>query len=167
MNPNRPPDFHQIADPQVKRAFLGQGPESVEPLSPGMKLYKWSKTITGRNGISPWWFFLESRTLANGTRCDGLKERQEYARRLSVQDRDFHRVRAGVTKQWNPMTKPIAIRLNSPIWAYVGKAAGQLEDDSIPNVYLIAGDYQAWIPGLTANDVTQIAILPYLTPTPT
>jgi hypothetical protein len=165
VNSTHPPDFQRIADPRVKRAFLGPGPESVELLHPGTKLYKWSQSINGKNGISPWWFFLESRTLANGTRCDGLKERQEHARRLSVQDRDFHRVRAGVTKQWNPMTRPIAIRINNPVWAYIGRAAGQLEDDSIPNVYLIAGDYQAWIPGLKAVDVTQVAILPYLTPT--
>lgn len=163
MSSHGAPDFSQIADIQVKRAFLGRGPEVVELLSSGTKLYKWTKSMMGRNGISPWWLFLESRTLPNGVRCDGLKERQEYAKRLSVNDRDYHRVRAGVTKQWNPMTTPVAIRLNNPAWAYIGKAAGQLEDDSVPNVLFIAGDYQLWIPGLKAVDVSQISILPYLT----
>ena len=159
---DRPLDFNQIADAQVKRAFLGKGPECVVTLTPGTKLYKWSKSLLGKNGISPWWLLLESRILPNSKRFDGLKERQEYARRLSVADRDYHRVRAGVTRQWNPMTRPIAIQLNNAAWAYVGKAAGQLEDDDIPDVYLIAGDYQLWIPGLKAVDVKQISIVPYL-----
>src|SRR5579863_3807503 len=118
MDPNHAPDFHQIADAAVVRAFLGRGPECVVPLSAGTKLYKWSKSITGRNGISPWWLFLESRILPNGVRCEGLKERQEYANRLAVPDRDYHRVRAGVTKQWNPMTRPVAIRLTGEAWGY-------------------------------------------------
>jgi hypothetical protein len=164
MNPTMPPDFNTIADAQTKRAFLGRGPACVELLPAGTKLYKWTKSITGRNGISPWWFFLEARTLPNGVRSDGLKERQESARNLNVHDRDFHRVRAGVTKQWNPMLYPIAIRLNNDAWGYIGKAAGQLEDDTIPNVFLIAGDYQVWIPGLKAVDVSQFSIVPYLTP---
>ena len=158
MNPSRPPDFNQIADSEVKRAFLGRGPECVLLLPPGTDLYKWSRSITGKSGISPWWLFLESRMLPNGARSDGLRERQEYAERLAVNDRDYHRVRAGVTKQWNPMTNPVAIRLNHQAWGYVGKAAGQLQDDSIPDVYWIAGDYQVWIPGLKAADVSQITI---------
>jgi hypothetical protein len=32
-------------------------------------------------------------------------------------------------------------------------------------VYFIAGDYQLWIPGLKAADVSQISILGYLSPT--
>ena len=162
MITDRPPEFNQIADAQVKRAFLGKGPDCVILLPPGTKLYKWSKSMLGRNGISPWWLLLESRMLPNGKRFDGLKERQEYAKRLSVSDKDFHRVRAGVTRQWNPMTRPIAIQLDNPAWAYVGKAAGQLEDNDMADVYFIAGDYQLWIPGLKAVDVRQISIVPYL-----
>ena len=97
-------------------------------------------------------------------RFDGLKERQTYAKRLSASDRDYHRVRAGVTRQWNPMTHPIGIMLQSAAWGYIGKAAGQLEDESVPNVFLIAGDYQLWIPGLKASDISQISVLPYLAP---
>lgn len=164
MNTSHPAEFDQVADATVKRAFLGRGPECVQLLPPGTKLYKWSKSLSGRSGISPWWLFLESRILPNGVHVDGLKERQKYAARLAVHDRDYHRVRAGVTKQWNPMTNPIAIRLTADVWAYIGKAAGQLEDESIPDVYLIAGDYQAWIPGLKAADLTHISIVPYLRP---
>ena len=163
MNPSQPPDFDVIADAQVKKAFLGRAPACVQWLPPGTKLYKWSKGITGRNGISPWWLFLEATMLPGRVRCDGLKQRQEFARRLNVHDRDYHRVRAGVTKQWNPMTRPVAIRLNNGAWGYIGKAAGQLQDDTVDNVVLIAGDCQVWIPGLKAVDVTQISVVPYLT----
>lgn len=58
------------------------------------------------------------------------------------------------------MTNLLAIRLNNPSRAFIGKAAGQLEDDSITNVYLIAGAYQLSAPGLKAVDVTQISMCP-------
>ena len=159
MNPGRPPSFDSIADAQVKRAFVGRAPECVIWLEPRTKLYKWSDRITGKNGISPWWLFLDARLLPTGVRCDGFKEKQEYAQRLTVHDRDYHRVRAGVTKQWNLMRSLIAIRLDNGAWGYVGKAAAQLMDDSMPDVYFIAGDYQVWVPGLKPGDITQISVL--------
>jgi hypothetical protein len=158
-----PPNFDSVADAAVKRAFLGR-PETTEWIQSGTKLYKWTKSIASSKGITPWWLFLEPRVLANGRRCPGLRERQEYARRLGVSDRNYHRVRAGVTKQWNPMTRPIAIMLTSGMWGYVGKAAGQLEDGAFPGVFLIAGEYQAWIPGLKAADICQISVVPYIIP---
>lgn len=162
MSSDRPPDFNVIADDEAKSAFFRPGPECIQLLPAGTKLYKWSKTIVGRTGITPWWFFLEPRILPNGVRCDGLREKQEYANRLSMNDRDYHRVRAAVTMQWNPMTHPIAVQLNNSAWGYIGKAAGQLEDNTISDVFLIGGDYQVWIPGLKAADLTQISVLPYL-----
>ncbi len=62
------------------------------------------------------------------------------------------------------MRLPITVRLTNYVWGYVGKAAGQLEDETVPDVYFIAGDYQVWVPGLTFADVTQISALPYLAP---
>ena len=164
MTPSVPPDFNTIAGADVKRAFVGHKPASVEWLAAGTKLYKWTKSITGRHGVSPWWFFVESRVLPIGVRIDGLKERQARAKNIGASDKDFHRVRAGVTKQWNPMTSPMAIRLVNGAWGYIGKAAGQPVDNDVANVEFISGDYQVWIPGLKAVDVAQISILPYLAP---
>lgn len=48
--------------------------------------------MTGRNGITPWWLFLESRILPNGSAVTDSAKKQEYANRLSVHDRDYHRV---------------------------------------------------------------------------
>jgi hypothetical protein len=166
MDPTAP-DFDDIADEDAKAAFVGGSPECVEWLAEGTRLYKWSKSVVGRRGVSPWWFFVEPRILPNGIHFDGLRDRQTYARRLDVHDGVFHRARAAVTKQWNPMTRPIAIKLNYGAWGYIGKCAGQLvdnEDKGLANVLFIGGDYQIWIPNLKASDITQISVLPFLTP---
>ncbi len=164
MNPSRPPEFTRIADPSTQRAFVNGQPEVVEWLNPGTKLFKWTQSITTPRGVSPWWQFLLSRKLATGHECSGIRELQEYAARLGVHDRDYDRVRAAVTEQWNKMTNAVAIELVKGSWGYIGKAAGQLKDKTMPGVYFIGGEYQVWIPGLVANDIRQISLLPFLKP---
>jgi hypothetical protein len=159
-----PPDFSTIADANTKGAFLGGHPEAVEWLPPATKLFKWTQSITNQKGISPSWQFLEARRLGNGVVAPGVRELQEYAARLGVHDRDYARVRAAVTEQWNKMTNAVAIELVNGAWGYIGKASGQLQDNLVPGVFLIGGEYQVWIPGLTANDIRRISLLPYLQP---
>lgn len=164
MAPSPPPDFSKIADDNAKRAFLHGHPEVVEWLGAGTKLFKWTQSVTTPKGVSPWWQFLESRRLANGATAPGVRELQEYAGRLGVHDRDYARVRAAVTEQWNKMTNAVAIELATGAWGYIGKASGQLKDERVSNVFLIGGEYQVWVPGLIATDIRRISILPYLKP---
>jgi hypothetical protein len=164
MDPQRPPNFADIADLATKNAFLAGRPEVVQWLTPGTKLFKWTKSIATPKGISPWWQFLESRRLGTGACVPGIRELQTYATRLGVHDRDYNRTRLAVTEQWNKMTQAVAIELLWGAWGYVGKASGQRKDENDPSVYLIGGEYQVWIPGLAANTIKRISILPYLTP---
>jgi hypothetical protein len=166
MTPPRPPAFAAVADGESKGAYLFGHPEVVEWLSPGTKLFKWTQSITTSRGVSPWWQFVEARRLATGATCPGIRELREYAARLGVHDRDYTRVRAAVTEQWNKMTHLVAIELVRGSWGYVGKASGQLEDNSTPGVYWIGGEYQVWIPGLLANDIRRISLPPYRQPNP-
>jgi hypothetical protein len=139
-------------------------PEVVQRLGPGIKLFKWTQSITTPKGISPWWQFLESRRLATGPIAPGILQLQEYAARLGVHDRDYARARLAVTEQWNKMTRAVAIELVTEVWAYIGKASGQLTDLKTTGVFFIGGEYQVWIPGLTIQDFRQISLLPYLKP---
>ena len=164
MESPRPPDFAAIADNDTRNAFLTRRPEVVQWLEPGTKLFKWTKSITNARGISPWWQFLEARRLATGTNVPGVRELQTYASRLGVHDRDYNRTRLAVTEQWNKMTQAVAIELLRSAWGYVGKAAGQRKDASDAGVFFIGGEYQVWIPGLVANDIKRISIMPYLNP---
>jgi len=164
MKPTRPPAFDSVAGADIKRAFLNGHPDVVSWLAAGTKLFKWTQSISTPRGISFWWQFLESRTLANGAVCPGIQQFQEYASRLGEHDREYARVRAAVSEEWNRMTNPVAIELTNGAWGYIGKAAGQLKSKHIPGVYFIGGEYQVWVPGLTANDIRRISLLPYLKP---
>jgi hypothetical protein len=164
MNPPRPPDFVTIADNDTRNAFLTGRPEVVQWLEPDTKLFKWTKSITNPRGISPWWQFLEARRLATGANVPGVRELQTYASRLGVHDRDYNRTRLAVTEQWNKMTQAVASELLRGAWGYVGKASGQRKDANDAGVFFIGGEYQVWIPGLVANDIKRISIMPYLSP---
>ena len=166
MESPKPPEFAKIADAAVKRAFFGGRPEVVQWLTPGSKLFKWTKSIMTSRGVSPWWQFLEGRRLSTGANVPGIRELQTYATRLGVHDRDYNRTRLAVTEQWNKMTNAVAIELLRGAWGYVGKASGQRKDETDAGVYFIGGEYQVWIPGLVANDIKAVSILPYLTPMP-
>ena len=164
MPTTQPPAFSSIADDDVKRAFVGGGPEIVAWLDAGTKLFKWAQSITTPRGISAWWQLLESRRLGSGVFCPGIQEFQEYAARLDIHERDYARVRTAVTEEWNKMTTPVAIELATGAWGYIGKAAGQLRTLADPKVFFIGGEYQVWVPGLIANDIRHISLLPYLLP---
>jgi len=163
-HPPRPPDFVTIADSDTRNAFLTGRPEVVLWLEPSTKLFKWTKSITNPRGISPWWQFLEARRLATGANVPGVRELQTYASRLGVHNRDYNRTRLAVTEQWNKMTQAVAIELLRGAWGYVGKASGQRKDANDAGVFFIGGEYQVWIPGLVANDIKRISIMPYLSP---
>jgi hypothetical protein len=164
MNPPKPPDFASIANADTRTAFLGGHADAVEWVRPGTKLFKWTQSITTSRGVSPWWQFLLARRLANGVVCPGIREMQERANRLGVPDRDLARASVAVSRQFNKMTDPVAIELVFGAWGYIGKAAGQLRDQGVPGVFFIGGEYQVWVPGLTANDIRRISLLPYLQP---
>lgn len=164
MEQQRPPDFANIADVLVRNAFLRGRPDVVQWLSPATKLFKWTQNLSTPRGISPWWQFLESRNLSNGTVVSGIRELQLYAMRLGAQDRDFNRTRLAVTEQWNKMTEPVAIELLRGAWGYIGKASGQRKNELDPQVYFIGGEYQVWVPGLVGADIRRISTLPYLIP---
>lgn len=157
LNANLTFDLATATQPDLRRAFLGHKAETKERLLPGSKLYKWTQhPLVGPKGITPWWSFLEDRTLANGSRVEGLAKLQEYAQRLSATDSRYHRTRLAVTKQWNQMNRPLVIQLLKPVWGFAGKASGQLEDQTVSNVYLIGGAYQIWIPNLTLAHLQQV-----------
>ena len=164
MSSPRPPDFATIADHETRNAFLTGRPEVVQWLEPGLKLFKWTESITNRRGISPWWQFLEARRLGTGANVPGVRELQTYSSRLGVDDRDYNRTRLAVTEQWNKMSRAVAIELLSGAWGYIGKASGQRKDANDPRVFFIGGEYQVWIPGLVANVIKRISITPYLNP---
>ena len=158
-------DQATLGKPDVRRAFIGGKPETTEKLIAGTKLYKWTQyPLAGAQGITPWWSFVEARTLANGRKVEGLQESQIYAERLSTPHGRYARTRSAVTKQWNLMTRPLVVQLLKDVWGFIGKASGQLEDQQVSNVYLIGGAYQVWIPNLTIAYVRQIAALPCLKP---
>lgn len=164
MDTQHPPDFANIADASTKGAFIQGRPDVVQWLGPRTKLFKWTKSITNPRGITPWWQFVEQQHLANGARCPSIGDLQEYATRLGVHDRDYARTRVAVTEQWNKMTNLVAIELTRGKWGYIGRASGQRKEEDDPAVYLIGGEFQVWVPGLTSVDMRRIAILPYLTP---
>jgi hypothetical protein len=60
------------------------------------------------------------------------------------------------------MNNLAVIELVSGTWGYIGKTSGQLLDQSISNVYLIGGEYQAWVPGLTTQEIREIPATPFL-----
>ncbi|HEY6337179.1 MAG TPA: hypothetical protein VIW68_01675 [Candidatus Sulfotelmatobacter sp.] len=161
---NESKDFTTIATVEVRRAFLS-APESKELLKAHTRLYKWTQhPLVGEYGITPWWSVVDALKLKTGTTVPSLQTLHEWCSRLGVDEREYARVRSAVTEQWNTMSKPLFIELTQPVWAWIGKVSGQKKNTADPQVFLIGGNYQLWLPNLTIQHVKQIAALPYLQP---
>ena len=151
------------ADAAVKRAFL-RSPERV-CLRPPDQLYKWtSRPLTNGGRISPWWSFVRTRRLPNGTLAEGFRVSEERAKRLGKTHRDFTRARAAISGEFeNRMTDLLLIELTQPVWAFAGTASGQREfsqkEIEVQHVYFIGGAHQVWVPNLTVQHLRQISTL--------
>lgn len=158
--------FATIASNDVKAAFKNGAPVYKELLRAGAKLYKWTQyQLVGPKGITPWWSLLNDTTLQNGVTVPGFDTVQKRIGGGFQNARDYARARNAVTLQWNQLTKPLVVELTQDVYAFIGITAHQRRDKDDPQVFLIGGDYQVWLPGLTIHHVRQISALPYMRPT--
>lgn len=162
---NETKDFASISTLDDRRAFLAGRPESKELLNTETKLYKWTQhPLIGRRGITPWWSLVDSLKLKTGTTVPSLEKIHEWCSNIGVHEREYARALSAVTEQWNTMSKPLFIELIQPVWAWIGKVSGQKKDQNDAKIFFIGGNYQVWLPNLTAQHLKQIAALPYLQP---
>lgn len=162
---NESASFATFAPNDVKTAFKTGSPVTKERLRAGTKLYKWTQySLVGPRGITPWWCLMDDTTLQNGAQVPGFATVQRRAGGGLQNGRDYARARNAVTLQWNQLTKPLVIELLQDVYAFVGITAHQRRDQNDPQVFLIGGDYQIWLPGLTIHHVRQVSALPYLKP---
>src|SRR5262249_36128861 len=130
----------------------------------GTRLYKWThRPLFGEHGISPWWFFVESRRLPSGTAADGLRVSEQRARRLQKPHREFARVGGAVSEEFgNRMEQMLLIQLTQPVYGFAGTVSAQpefaKERRDLQNVFLIGGACQVWIPGLQKTHLQQIPV---------
>lgn len=150
------------AQNHVKRAFLRTA-EKVR-IPPRKQLYKWTnRPLLGTHGISPWWSFVESTRLPSGAMAEGFRVAEERAARLGKTHREYARVRAAISDQFeNSMSDLLVVTLNEEVWAFAGQASGQREFkdelEDLRNVILIGGAWQVWVPGLTLRHVTALPV---------
>ena len=145
-------DF-RIADQDVRKAFLG-GYAEKRMLIAGTKLYKHtSYGLIGPDGkITPWW----SSTAPIAADDPGQEGSQARAGNIGASDQEFARARGAVTRQWNAMERVLHAILVQPVYGFAGRCSGQLLDNGMPNVVLIGGAFQLWIPNLTSSQIVQI-----------
>jgi len=153
-------EFSSVSS-EVKTAFLGVPAKIL--LSTGTRLYKWTDyPLSGRVGITPWWCFVERRTLPNGKVAEGFRNSETAAGRLGVSHRDYQKVRAAVGEKFNNKMENLQIvELTTAAWGFAGVTRGQPEfkDPKLANVYFIGGKGQLWLPNLTSGNVREIPSL--------
>lgn len=150
------------AEASVRKAFL-RVPDKML-LAQGVQLYKWTNRPLGGKPITAWWSFVETTRLPSGTVADGFRTSEERARRIGRTHREFARARAAISGQYtNTMDNLVLVQLKVPAWGFAGYCNGQPEfaedQPDLKHVVLIGGAAQVWIPNLTLDDVTQIAVV--------
>lgn len=148
-------------EPRVKRAFL-RAPERFL-LDPHVQLYRWTNRALVEDRAPAWWSFVISTRLPSGAVAEGFRVSEERAMRLRRPHRELARARAAISERFdNSMRELLIVRLNTPVWAFVGQASGQPEfGDTRPefdNVLLIGGAYQVWAPNLERQHVTVVPV---------
>jgi hypothetical protein len=138
----------------VRRAFLG-GTARKQFLGIGHQLYKFTHhpLFKSDGTATPWW----SSVRPLDPNDPGLEGTVERAERLGVSAPKFARARTAVRWQWNQMTGLLRARLLVPVYALLGRCAGQPYDEADPlaNVVFIGGAWQLWIPNLSQREIVE------------
>jgi hypothetical protein len=146
--------------PADQGAFIGTPEKRALPA--GFRLYKFTQYAAHRTAfdgaVTPWWSSVDPLDASD----PGLAGTLERAERVGSSPNEFARARAAVTLEWNAMTNLERVRLISPVWAFVGRCRTQRLSVSTdertgamlaPNVYLIGGAWQLFIPNLSWVDI--------------
>jgi hypothetical protein len=150
----------EAAPVHVVRAFL-RTPEKVK-LPARTQLYKWTDRALGEP-VSAWWSVVESKRLPSGATAEGFRVSEERALRLGRSHREFARMRAAISDQFdNPMSNLLVVALQEEVWGFAGQASGQREfkDNAVElqNVMLIGGAWQVWVPNLRIRHVAELPV---------
>ncbi len=146
----------EMAPNDVRRTFRGQlATKTLLPCNHCLFKFTAHSLFKPDGTVTPFWSSVEP--IAAGD--PGLAGLQQRAAALQTAPAEFGRARSAVTRQWNPMTGLLRVRLLRPVHAFVGQCSGQLidKDASFSNVLFIGGAWQLWIPNLDASFVAQIS----------
>ena len=147
-----------------RTAFL-RDPERILLKAGITKLYKFTSypLYEPDGGITPWWFFVIQTRLPSGFVAEGFRSSEIFSRRLGVPQREYERVRGGVSEKFgNEMLNLLMIQLSVDAYGFAGPARGQPEfkDPSLANIYLIAGKGQLYIPNLRRQHFHEVEVSP-------
>jgi hypothetical protein len=141
-------DFSRVPE-GVRRAFLGPATKTLFKTDATIYRVISIKDVENRDGTktgnglfeSPWWISQETfRIITTRARRTGRSLRAVARSGLAVQ------------REWNPhMDWMLIARMKDPAYGWVGRAKAQLEFRDDPQVWLIGGLPQIWLPGLAGG----------------
>ncbi len=139
-------------DPVAVAAFIA--PVEKKLLKTGMQLYKFNtsgRSLIFDGGASPWWFPLKPL----GDIDVGLEGVIKFAKTVGVPVREYARLIAAVTEEWNKMDVIMKAELKANVYGFWGEAAQQKKKVA-SKINLTGRGWQLYIPGLTGEHIKEL-----------
>lgn len=142
--------------PQDRNSFLGQAAAKVCFL-PNAEFFKFTgkPLINDKGYVSPFWSGVQPLT-PNDVGLVGLLERADA---MGVTPQSLVRSQSAVSWHWNALSALQTMKLNCPVWGFVGRCANQPWDATpeMQKVRWIGGAWQAFLPNLESQHVEAVS----------
>lgn len=150
-------DYDDVATSLSRSIFLGGKPESKEVLHSGTHLFRFARFANAGTPCE-WWMLFDDFALQDQRVIGGFRAFLHYSGCRIDPNGRF--VPAGDISLGcaDPGTRLVLVRLNTPVYAFMGVSTVQRPDPGEPGLAQRGGEFRVWIPGLEARLLNLVSV---------
>ncbi len=149
--------YADVATSHSRSVFLGGSPESKEVLPSGTQLFRFARFANAASACE-WWMLFDDFALQDQRVIGGFRAFLHHSGCRIDPNGRF--VPAGDISLGcaDPGSRLVLVRLNTPVYAFMGASTVQRPDPAEPGLAQRGGEFRVWIPGLPARFLNAAAL---------
>lgn len=150
--------YADVATSLSRSVFLGGSPETKEVLPSGTHLFRFARFANASTACE-WWMLFDDFALQDQRVIGGFRAFLHYSGCRIDPNGRFVPVDGISLGCADPGSRLVLVRLNTPVYAFMGVSTVQRPDPGEPGLAQRGGEFRVWIPGLQARHLNA-ALLP-------
>ncbi|MCZ2156613.1 MAG: hypothetical protein LC114_22370 [Bryobacterales bacterium] len=148
--------YADVATNLSNSVFLGGAPEAKELLPNGARLFRFSR-IVQPSITCEWWMHFDDFVLQDRRVIPGFGSfLHQSGCRIDNNGRFIPANDLKLTCA-APGSRMMLVRLNTPVYAFMGASTVQRPDPAEPGLALHGGEFRVWIPGILARNMNLLS----------
>lgn len=149
--------YADVATSLSRSIFLGGSPESKEALPSGTHLFRFARFANAGTPCE-WWMLFDDFALQDQRVIGGFRAFLHHSGCRIDPNGRFVPVGEISLGCADPGSRLVLVRLNTPVYAFVGASTVQRPDPGEPGLAQRGGEFRIWIPGLSPRLLNTVSV---------